>query len=83
MSKMGISTLSSYKGAQIFEALGLSAEVIDKCFVGESFFSFFSRVGKMIDELSVFRYRFSYLWSYLRDARSRRSRTSRARLPLS
>ncbi|GAA5893643.1 glutamate synthase (NADH) [Sporobolomyces salmoneus] len=34
MSKMGISTLSSYKGAQIFEALGLSAEVIDKCFVG-------------------------------------------------
>jgi len=36
MSKMGISTLASYKGAQIFEALGLSAEVIDKCFVGTS-----------------------------------------------
>ena len=34
MGKMGISTLQSYKGAQIFEALGLSAEVIDKCFVG-------------------------------------------------
>ncbi|GAA5871202.1 hypothetical protein JCM1840_000141 [Sporobolomyces johnsonii] len=34
MSKMGISTLSSYKGAQIFEALGLSEEVIEKCFVG-------------------------------------------------
>ncbi|MCA9074215.1 MAG: glutamate synthase subunit alpha, partial [Planctomycetaceae bacterium] len=34
MGKMGISTLASYKGAQIFEALGLSNEVIDKCFVG-------------------------------------------------
>jgi glutamate synthase (NADPH) large chain len=34
MAKMGISTLQSYKGAQIFEALGLQSEVIDKCFVG-------------------------------------------------
>ncbi|MCR9119824.1 MAG: glutamate synthase-related protein, partial [bacterium] len=34
MAKMGISTLHSYKGAQIFEALGLRDEVIDKCFVG-------------------------------------------------
>ncbi|BFZ60948.1 glutamate synthase [NADH] [Saitoella coloradoensis] len=34
MSKMGISTLQSYKGAQIFEALGLDHEVIDKCFAG-------------------------------------------------
>jgi len=34
MSKMGISTLQSYKGAQIFEALGLHNEVIDRCFVG-------------------------------------------------
>ncbi|KAJ2499732.1 glutamate synthase [NADH], partial [Coemansia sp. RSA 2052] len=34
MSKMGISTLQSYKGAQIFEALGVASEVIDKCFVG-------------------------------------------------
>src|SRR3989449_106140 len=32
LSKMGISTLSSYCGAQIFEALGLGAEVIDRCF---------------------------------------------------
>ncbi|KAH7107808.1 NADPH-dependent glutamate synthase [Auriculariales sp. MPI-PUGE-AT-0066] len=32
MSKMGISTLQSYKGAQIFEALGLHQDVIDKCF---------------------------------------------------
>ncbi|MGB7328254.1 MAG: glutamate synthase large subunit, partial [Rubripirellula sp.] len=34
MAKMGISTLQSYKGAQIFEALGLCDDVIDKCFVG-------------------------------------------------
>ncbi|MEM7578021.1 MAG: glutamate synthase large subunit, partial [Planctomycetota bacterium] len=34
MSKMGISTLASYKGAQIFEAVGLAPEVIDRCFVG-------------------------------------------------
>ncbi|CAG7854261.1 Glutamate synthase [NADH]; AltName: Full=NADH-GOGAT; Flags: Precursor [Serendipita indica DSM 11827] len=34
MSKMGISTLQSYKGAQIFEALGLHNEVIEKCFTG-------------------------------------------------
>lgn len=32
MAKMGISTLQSYKGAQIFEALGISGEVVDKCF---------------------------------------------------
>ncbi|EJD05779.1 NADPH-dependent glutamate synthase [Fomitiporia mediterranea MF3/22] len=34
MSKMGISTLQSYKAAQIFEALGLHEEVIAKCFIG-------------------------------------------------
>ena len=34
MAKMGISTLQSYKGAQIFEAVGLRDEVIDKAFVG-------------------------------------------------
>jgi glutamate synthase (NADPH) large chain len=34
MSKMGISTLQSYQSAQIFEALGLGSEVIDKCFKG-------------------------------------------------
>ncbi|MDO1448361.1 glutamate synthase large subunit [Rhodocytophaga aerolata] len=33
-SKMGISTLQSYQGAQIFEALGISSYVIDKCFAG-------------------------------------------------
>lgn len=34
MSKMGICTLSGYRGAQIFEILGLSCEVVDKCFKG-------------------------------------------------
>ncbi|MBT7372241.1 MAG: glutamate synthase large subunit, partial [Gammaproteobacteria bacterium] len=34
MAKMGISTLQSYKSAQIFEAVGLASEIIDRCFVG-------------------------------------------------
>ncbi|HVS24458.1 MAG TPA: glutamate synthase large subunit, partial [Gammaproteobacteria bacterium] len=34
MAKMGISTVQSYKGAQIFEAVGLADEVIDRCFGG-------------------------------------------------
>ncbi|HTN74710.1 MAG TPA: glutamate synthase central domain-containing protein, partial [Pirellulaceae bacterium] len=34
MSKMGISTLQSYKGAQIFEAIGLNDEIVDRCFAG-------------------------------------------------
>jgi glutamate synthase (ferredoxin) len=34
LSKMGISTLSSYCGAQIFEVLGLGQEVIGTCFAG-------------------------------------------------
>ena len=34
MSKMGISTLASYKGAQIFEALGLDDDVVEKSFRG-------------------------------------------------
>ncbi len=34
MSKMGISTVSSYAGAQVFEAVGLSQEVVDAYFTG-------------------------------------------------
>ncbi|MFT6037792.1 MAG: glutamate synthase (NADPH/NADH) large chain, partial [Candidatus Azotimanducaceae bacterium] len=34
MAKMGISTLQSYKGAQIFEAVGIADDIIDRCFVG-------------------------------------------------
>jgi glutamate synthase (NADPH) large chain len=32
MSKIGISTLQSYAGAQIFEILGLNSEVVERCF---------------------------------------------------
>jgi glutamate synthase (NADPH) large chain len=40
MSKMGVSTIASYTGAQIFEAIGLGDEVIATCFAGTS-----SRLG--------------------------------------
>jgi glutamate synthase (NADPH) large chain len=40
MSKMGVSTVASYTGAQIFEAFGLGAEVVDSCFTGTT-----SRLG--------------------------------------
>ncbi len=36
MAKMGISTLQSYKGAQIFETVGLKDDVIERCFAGTS-----------------------------------------------
>jgi len=34
LSKMGISTITSYRGAQLFEAVGLSQEIVDLCFKG-------------------------------------------------
>ena len=34
LSKMGISTIASYRGAQLFEAVGLHQEVMDLCFTG-------------------------------------------------
>jgi glutamate synthase (NADPH/NADH) large chain len=34
MSKMGISSVSSYRGAQLFEIVGLSDDVVDRCFRG-------------------------------------------------
>ncbi|MGH1462272.1 MAG: glutamate synthase large subunit [Neptuniibacter sp.] len=34
LSKMGISTIASYRGAQLFEAIGLSSEIVDLCFKG-------------------------------------------------
>jgi glutamate synthase (NADPH) large chain len=40
MSKMGVSTVASYTGAQIFEAIGLGDEVIATCFAGTT-----SRLG--------------------------------------
>ncbi|MEU4671668.1 glutamate synthase large subunit [Amycolatopsis sp. NPDC023774] len=40
MSKMGVSTVASYTGAQIFEAVGLGAEIVDTCFTATT-----SRLG--------------------------------------
>jgi glutamate synthase (NADPH/NADH) large chain len=40
MSKMGISTIASYTGAQVFEAIGLSQELVDRHFTGTT-----SRLG--------------------------------------
>ena len=40
MSKMGISTLQSYRGAQIFEAVGLDKTFVDRCFTWTA-----SRIG--------------------------------------
>src|SRR5438270_6644102 len=34
MSKMGISTVSSYRGGQIFECLGLDRNIVNRCFAG-------------------------------------------------
>ncbi|HXV56492.1 MAG TPA: glutamate synthase large subunit [Gaiellaceae bacterium] len=34
MAKMGISDVASYRGAQVFEALGLAHEVVDRCLAG-------------------------------------------------
>jgi len=34
ISKMGISTIHSYRGAQLFEAVGLSSQVVEICFTG-------------------------------------------------
>lgn len=34
LSKMGISTITSYRGAQLFEAVGLASEVVELCFRG-------------------------------------------------
>ena len=59
MGKMGISTLASYKGAQIFEAVGLAPEIIEKCFVGTS--SRISGVGfDVIAEEGIRRHEIGY-----------------------
>ncbi|MDH3415190.1 MAG: glutamate synthase large subunit, partial [Gammaproteobacteria bacterium] len=47
MSKMGISSVSSYRGAQLFEIVGLHDEVVDRCFTGTT-----SRIqGSNFDDL--------------------------------
>jgi glutamate synthase (NADPH/NADH) large chain len=59
MSKMGISTIASYTGAQVFEAIGLSQEVIDEYFVGTT-----SRLGGInldtIAEETIARHHIAY-----------------------
>jgi len=56
ISKIGISTLQSYRGAQIFEAVGLGSEVIERCFAATV-----SRIGgvgfKEIAEESIMRHK--------------------------
>jgi len=49
MSKMGVSTIASYTGAQIFEALGLSSELVEQYFTGTT-----SRIeGIGLDEIAA------------------------------
>jgi glutamate synthase (NADPH) large chain len=59
ISKMGISTLSSYCGAQVFEAVGISNELIDKHFTGTP-----SRIGgigtRELAEGALFRHARAY-----------------------
>jgi glutamate synthase domain-containing protein 2/glutamate synthase domain-containing protein 3 len=59
LSKMGISTLNSYRGAQIFEALGLANELIEKCFTGTV-----SRIGgadlRVIAQETIMRHQKAY-----------------------
>ncbi len=60
MSKMGISTVASYTGAQVFECVGLSNQVIDDYFTGTA-----SKLGgiglDIIAEEVALRHRFAYL----------------------
>jgi glutamate synthase (NADPH/NADH) large chain len=59
MSKMGISTIASYTGAQVFEALGLSQDLVDEYFTGTT-----SRLGgiglDVIAEETAARHRRAY-----------------------
>lgn len=59
MAKMGISTLQSYKAAQIFEVVGMGTELIDRCFRGTH-----SRIGGVTLEIiageSLFRHQMAY-----------------------
>ena len=62
MSKMGISAVNSYRGAQLFEAVGLDAELVDVAFAGVT-----SRVGGLsLDQLEKDQ------WQVASRARSRR-----------
>ncbi|GAX07325.1 glutamate synthase large subunit [Secundilactobacillus silagincola] len=59
MSRMGISTIAGYQGAQLFEAVGLSSEVVDQYFTGTP-----SRIGGLtlnqIEDEYMAKYRAAY-----------------------
>jgi glutamate synthase (NADPH/NADH) large chain len=62
MSKMGISAVNSYRGAQLFEAVGLNSELVDIAFTGVT-----SRIGGVtLDQLEKDQ------WQVANRARSRR-----------
>ncbi|NNF41285.1 MAG: glutamate synthase large subunit, partial [Woeseiaceae bacterium] len=50
MSKMGISSISSYRGAQLFEIIGMHSEVVDKCFTGTTSRIAGSNFADLIDD---------------------------------
>ena len=60
MSKMGISVVDSYRGAQIFEAIGISSALTEKCFAGTP--SKIEGIGfKEIATETLTRHRLAYL----------------------
>ena len=64
MSKMGISTVQSYRGAQIFEAIGISDAVIDRYFAGTP--SRIQGIGlDIIEEETLQRHRSAFADPYL------------------
>ena len=76
-SKMGISTLQSYQGAQIFEILGLNKTVVDKYFTGAT-----SRIeGMGLDEMPA-KHSLKHLLRFQPQRYSGRSSTGRWCLPM-
>ncbi len=53
MSKMGVSTIASYTGAQIFECVGLSQEVVDRYFTGTTSRLGGLGLGQLADEIKA------------------------------
>ena len=60
MSKMGISTVASYAGAQIFECVGLGQELIDEYFTGTTSKLGGVDLGVLAEEVAI-RHRFAHL----------------------
>jgi glutamate synthase (NADPH/NADH) large chain len=53
LSKMGISTIASYRGSQLFEAVGLADEVVDLCFRGVACRIQGATFANLQDELAI------------------------------